>query len=93
MIREAGQYAVLPAAADGRRKVVLWPLNEGSFPNNVTCSVRKVGFNINGKSYVHLVGFKLRRYSGSTDDLRAGSAILNLTHHNTATLPAGTTLG
>jgi len=86
LIRKRGEYAVLPPAPDGRRKVVLWPLNEDSSLDNVTCSTRQVGFNVNGKNHVHIDGFKLRRYSGNTDDLRAGSAILNLSHTPTSGL-------
>ncbi|MHC4402345.1 MAG: right-handed parallel beta-helix repeat-containing protein [Planctomycetota bacterium] len=84
LIRTGGQYAVLPPGPDGRRKVVLWPLDTDSLVANVTCSVRKVGFNVNGKSHVHVDGFKIRRYSGSTDDLRAGNGILNLAHTPTS---------
>ena len=86
LICRTGQYAVLPPAPDGRRKVMLWPLNASSFRGTVTYSSRKVGFNVNGKNHVHLVGFTLRRYSGSADDLRAGSGILNLSHTPTSGL-------
>jgi hypothetical protein len=86
LIQEAGQYAVLPPTPDGRRKVVLWPLDQDSFHDKVTCSVRKVGFNVNGKNHIQLVGFRFQRYSGNTDDLRAGSAVLNLSHTPTTGL-------
>lgn len=84
LIRAKGQYAVLAPEADGRHKVVLWPNDERSLESDITCSVRRVGFYINGKSHVHINGFKIRRYSGNTGDLRAGNGILNLVHTPTS---------
>jgi parallel beta-helix repeat protein len=84
LIRAAGQYAVLAPGPDGRRKVVLWPKDKESLERDITCSVRKVGFHINGKSHVHIDGFRIRRYSGNTGDLRAGNGILNLAHTPTS---------
>lgn len=79
LIRAAGQYAVSPPGADGRRTVWLWPHDEASLRGGaVTASVRKVGFRVAGKSYVQIEGFRIRRYSGSQDDLRAGQGILNI---------------
>ena len=84
LIRAKGQYAVLAPGPDGRRKVVLWPNDKRSLEADITCSVRKVGFHINGKSFVHIDGFEIRRYSGNTEDLRAGNGILNLIHTPTS---------
>jgi len=78
LVRAAGQYAVGPAGPDGRRKVYLWPRDEKSLEGKITASARKVGFYIKGKSYVHIEGFRIRRYSGSRGDLRAGQGILNV---------------
>ena len=78
LIRGPGQYAVGQPDAAGRRKVTLWPRDEKSLDGRVTCSVRKVGFRLNGKSHVTIEGFKIRRYSGAQSDLRAGQGILNI---------------
>ncbi len=77
LIRGPGQYAVSLPRSDGRRTAFLWPRDEKSLAGGITVSVRKVGFNLNGKGYVTIDGFRIRRYSGVRKDLRAGMGVLN----------------
>ncbi len=66
----AGEYVVNESSGE----VYLWP---HSGTSNITVSVRKNGFALNGKSYVTIQGFKIIKFSAGFNDWGNGSGINN----------------
>ena len=70
----AGEYVVNESSGE----VYLWPYTTGDISNvDITVSVRKNGFAINGKSNITLQGFKITKFSAGFNDWGNGSGINN----------------
>ncbi|MEK7412413.1 MAG: right-handed parallel beta-helix repeat-containing protein, partial [Planctomycetota bacterium] len=60
-----GEFFLSGPAADGKRRLLLWPRNAERLDERISASHRMRGFDLGTQSYVEIDGFVVRKFSGT----------------------------
>lgn len=76
---QAGEYYFEPTGGtNGYHRIYLWPRDLTSLAQGITASVRNIGFDFAGQSFVTIEGFVIQKNSGK--GIREGGGISTLSH-------------